>query len=67
MTQKEDVCGIIAGHFDHINYRYGGQCLTARASHEEVITALSLMGMEGRVPVVMGSEIPFSTKIPHQQ
>ena len=56
MTDKLDVRGIIAGHFDKgNNLRYPPRT-TAQASLEEVNLILDLMGLAGRYPVFKGAE-----------
>ena len=58
MTEKYDVVGIVAGHFNDNPQEYGvGK--TARASYDEILKVLDLMGLTGKVPVYMGSEYPM--------
>ena len=56
MTDKLDVRGIIAGHFDHENHGRYPEKSTAKASFDEVHKILSLMGLEAKVPVYLGAE-----------
>ena len=57
MTDKLDVRGIIAGHFDAGNYGRYPEHRTAKASLDEVELILELMGLTGRYPVFKGAEI----------
>ncbi len=59
MTPKFDVQGIIAGHFDHNDFRYPGHG-TAQASYDEIIKVLDLMHLSGQYPVLMGSAVGLS-------
>ena len=55
MTDKLDVRGIIAGHFEQANHgRYSGK-LTAQASFDEIEKILSLMGLADKYPVYLGA------------
>lgn len=55
MTQKLDVKGIIAGHFNFCNGRYpDGE--TAKASFDEVEKIVDLMHLKGQYPILMGAE-----------
>ncbi len=56
MTQKLDVKGIIAGHFDNNGGRYPAGA-TAQASYEEIEKVLELMHLTGEYPVLMGSPV----------
>ena len=56
MTDKLDVRGIIAGHFDHENHGRFPEKTTAKASFDEVQKILSLMGLSGKYPVYRGAE-----------
>ncbi len=54
MTDKLDVKGIIAGHFDKRRETpFKGQ--TAKASYDEIVKILDLMHLEGQYPVLMGA------------
>lgn len=55
MTEKLDVRGIIAGHFDKANYDRFPQKHTADASYEEIMRVLEKMGLSGKYPVFMGA------------
>ncbi len=58
MTEKLDVKGIIAGHFNQCGGRYpDGK--TAKASYDEVEKIVDLMHLEGRYPILMGAEKPL--------
>lgn len=58
MTDKLDVKGIIAGHFNICGKRYKiGQ--TTKASYDEIIKILDLMHLAGRYPVYMGATLPL--------
>lgn len=59
MTPMADVRGIIAGHFDS-RWKMYNVHNTARQSYDEVLKVLKLMGLEGKYPVYMGSEVPIS-------
>lgn len=54
MTPKFDVKGIVAGHFWKNPQTYGMEG-TAKASYDEIIKVLNLMGLEGKYPVLMGA------------
>lgn len=56
MTDKLDVRGIIAGHFDHENHGRYPEKGTAKASYDEIQKILSLMGLTGKYPVYLGAE-----------
>ena len=56
MTDKLDVRGIIAGHFDEGNHGRYPEHQTARASLDEVNLILDLMGLAGHYPVFKGAE-----------
>ena len=56
MTDKLDVRGIIAGHFDRGNHGKCPEHQTAQASLEEVDRILDLMGLTGKYPVLRGAE-----------
>ncbi len=55
MTDKLDVKGIIAGHFDKANYDRFPEHKTAEASRAEVDKVLMLMGLMGKYPVFTGA------------
>lgn len=63
MTQKFDVVGIIAAHFD-LNTRREGSPLqpgtTAQRSYDEVMTVLDKMGLSGQYPVALGAGVPLT-------
>ncbi|MDE6846829.1 MAG: nucleoside hydrolase, partial [Lachnospiraceae bacterium] len=54
MTPKFDVRGIVAGHFWKNPQIYGEEG-TAKASYDEIIKVLDLMGLAGKYPVLMGA------------
>ena len=54
MTPKFDVRGIIAGHFDGSCRQYGPGN-TEKASYDEILTVLNLMGLSGEYPVLHGA------------
>ena len=54
MTPKFDVKGIVAGHFCGNPQEYGAEG-TAKASYDEVVKVLDLMGLKGQYPVLMGA------------
>ena len=54
MTPKFDVRGIIAGHFDGSCRQYGPGN-TEKASYDEILTVLDLMGLNGAYPVLHGA------------
>jgi len=56
MTDKLDVCGIIAGHFKEGNNGRYPDDGTAQASLDEVNLILDLMGLAGRYRVFKGAE-----------
>lgn len=56
MTDKLDVRGIIAGHFDKGNHGRYPEHKTAQASLDEVNLILDLMGLAGQYPVYKGAE-----------
>ena len=56
MTDKLDVRGIIAGHFDAGNHGRWPEHQTAQASLDEVDRILDLMGLAGKYPVFKGAE-----------
>ena len=56
MTDKLDVRGIIAGHFDKGNNGRFPEHTTAQASLDEVNKILDLMELKGRYPVFKGAE-----------
>ena len=58
MTDKFDVKGLIAGHFN-IKPQGFGEGHTAQASLDEIHKVLGLMGLEGEVDVYKGSEYPL--------
>lgn len=55
MTEKLDVKGIIAGHFNHCSGRYPDGT-TAKASYDEIEKIVELMHMHGQYPILMGAE-----------
>jgi inosine-uridine nucleoside N-ribohydrolase len=62
MTQKFDVRGIIAAHFDGmttIENAYYEPGTTAQASLDEVNRVLEYMGLSGKVPVALGAATPL--------
>lgn len=56
MTDKLDVRGIIAGHFDEANYGRCPEHQTAQASLDEIHKILDLMDLAGKFPVLKGAE-----------
>ena len=58
MTPMFDVRGIVAGHFELGNARYG-KGNTNKASYEEIGRVLELMELEGQYPVVLGAPWPM--------
>ncbi len=54
MTPKFDVRGIIAGHFDGNNHRFGKD-RTEQASYDEILKIVDLMGLSGQYPVLHGA------------
>ena len=56
MTDKLDVQGIIAGHFDKGNNGRFPEHTTAQASLDEVHRILDLMDLKGKYPVFKGAE-----------
>lgn len=61
MTPKFDIQGIVAGHFCK-NPREYGDLGTAKASYDEIINIMKLMGLENQYPVYLGS----STAMPDE-
>ncbi len=59
MTEKLNICGIIAGHFDRGNYRRFPEHRTADASYEEIEKILTLAGIHGCYPVFLGANVPL--------
>ena len=57
MTDKLDVRGIIAGHFDKGNHGRYPEHQTAQASLDEVNKILELMDLTGKYPVFKGAEV----------
>lgn len=55
MTDKLEVRGIIAGHFDKANYGRFPEKTTANASYEEIVKLLELMELSGKYPVYLGA------------
>lgn len=56
MTEKLDIRGIIAGHFDKANYNRFPKHTTANASYKEIETILSLAGVpKEKYPVYLGA------------
>ena len=55
MTPQFEVKGIIAGHFE-ANHTFYGERETMKASYDEIIKVLELMGLAGEYPVLKGSE-----------
>lgn len=56
MTDKLEVKGIIAGHFDRGNHERFAEHSTAQASMDEVNHILNLMGLASQYPVMKGAE-----------
>lgn len=54
MTHRFDVRGIVSAHFDG-NSREYGRGNTERASYDEILKILELMGLQGRYPVYHGA------------
>lgn len=54
MTPKFEVKGIVAGHFWKNPQEYG-ELGTAKASYEEVIKVMDLMGLKDEYPVLLGA------------
>ncbi len=62
MTQKFDVVGIIAAHFDLNTRREGSPDApgsTAEKSYQEILTVLDKMGLTGQYKVTIGSGVPL--------
>lgn len=58
MTDKLEVEGIIAGHFDNNHGRYPkGE--SVKASYDEMEKIVGLMHLEGRYPLLMGAGVPL--------
>ncbi len=55
MTPKLNVKGIIAGHFDKLNFQGIPAGETARASCDEVLKVMDLMHLAGEYPVFLGA------------
>lgn len=62
MTEKLDVKGIIAGHFDKANYGRFEEHKTANASFDEIKKILELMGLVDDYSVYMGSNIALENE-----
>lgn len=58
MTPKFIIQGIIAGHFDYYPQEYG-KGGTVKASYDEIIKILNLMGLDDQYSVAMGSPGPL--------
>lgn len=59
MTQKVDVVGIIAAHFDattHEGWSRRKPGTTAKASFDEIVTVLDKMKLSGQYKIAMGAE-----------
>ena len=54
MTPRFDVKGLVAGHFWKNPQQYG-ELGTAKASYDEIIKVMDLMGVKGKYPVKMGA------------
>lgn len=54
MTPRFDVKGIVAGHFWKNPQEYG-ELGTAKASYDEILKVMELMGVKGEYPVYMGA------------
>lgn len=54
MTPRFDVKGLVAGHFWKNPQEYG-EMGTAKASYDEIIKVMKLMGLEDRYPVCLGA------------
>lgn len=59
MTDRFEIKGIIAGHFDGNCQEYG-HGNTEKASYDEIVKVMDLMGMKGRYPVLHGAGTPLS-------
>lgn len=59
MTPRFDVQGVVAGHFWKSPQEYG-ELGTAKASYDEIVKVMELMGIKGSCPVLMGAakELP---------
>ena len=55
MTPKLKVAGIVAGHFDKLNFQGIPAGETAKASLTEVEKVMELMNLGGKYPVVLGA------------
>lgn len=58
MTDKIEVRGFVAGHFNGNPQEYGDGN-TAKASFAEIEKVLELMGLSGRYPIKLGAEYPL--------
>lgn len=56
MTPRFEVKGIVAGHFCKNPQTYGEEG-TAKASYDEILKVMELMGVRGKYPVAMGAAI----------
>ncbi len=54
MTPSFDVRGVVAGHFDGASYGYGPGN-TEKASYDEILKVMDLMGLSGQYPVLHGA------------
>ena len=54
MTPRFEVKGLVAGHFWKNPQEYG-ELGTAKASYDEILKVMSLMGVEGEYPVYLGA------------
>lgn len=55
MTPRFDIRGIVAGHFWKNPQEYG-ELGTAKASYDEVLKVMDLMGLANQYPVLMGAQ-----------
>lgn len=56
MTDKLDIRGIIAGHFEKGRGTRYPEKTTATESYKEIVKILELMGLNGKYPVYIGAE-----------
>ena len=59
LTPKLDVRGLLAGHFEAGQNRRYPPGATARASYDEIVKLLDLMGLSGAYPVYLGASAPM--------
>ncbi|HJD47184.1 MAG TPA: nucleoside hydrolase [Candidatus Mediterraneibacter norfolkensis] len=64
MTPRFDVRGIVAGHFYKTPRGYR-EAETARASYDEILKIVDLMGLKDRYPVLLGAEREIPTPESH--